>query len=121
MARDTVSSVSRSNHFRYIHYTDRQTDGRTDKYNITALPEIFAWRKFSPFLPPALIGKIFIPRIVFPVLMIRVYGDLYHMGETLFHFCNAKVAGLGNIFVQLKFSAVRYIYIMLLCLTCGNG
>ena len=39
--------------------------------------EIFARRKFSPILPPALIGKKFMK-------FFRGYGDLYHIGEIFF-------------------------------------
>ena len=35
------------------------------------------------------------------------YGDPYCMGE-ISYFCNARVADLGEIFVQRKFSAVQY-------------
>ena len=44
-------------------------------------------------------SEIFIPRIVYPMLMIiiyRAYGDFYWKGEI----GNARVAELGEIFVQ---------------------
>ena len=73
-------------------------------------------RKFSSFSPPALIGEIFILQIfVLCQWLYKAYNDLYHMDENKIYsteyFCNAKVhvVGLGEIFVQQKFSAVQYI------------
>ena len=46
----------------YIHVHNMYMKG-TSMYNniISVQPEIFARRKFSPILPPAFIGKNFIP------------------------------------------------------------
>jgi C-terminal processing protease CtpA/Prc len=46
----------------------------------------------------------------------RGYGNLYYIAETFFHqknFCNTKVAGLDEIFIQRKFPCVRYVYVVI--------
>ena len=64
-------------------------------------------RKLSPASPPAIIGEIYICKCVndyiedmatFTALM-KIYSTEY--------FCNVKAAGLGEIFVQKKLSAIR--------------
>ena len=58
-------------------------------------------------------AEIFIPRIFCPVLMMiwrpwlqaKIYYSKY--------FCNVRVAGIGKISVQQKFSAIRYLLALL--------
>ena len=73
--------------------------------------EIFARRKYSPISPPALIGENFITLIFCPLLMISIedmatFTALAKIYSSKF-FCNTKVAGLGEIFVQRKFPHIR--------------
>ena len=76
-------------------------------HSILYQPEIFPWRKFSPF---RLLGVIFILWIFFfPILLTFAVWVKY--------FCNAKEAELGEIFVQQKILAVQNIHTHCKC-TC---
>ena len=64
------------------------------------------YRNFHPekkinfdLFAPSLIGNIFICLShASDYCTCKAYGDLYHMGEK--YFCNARVAGFGEIFIQ---------------------
>ena len=61
---------------------------------------------------PAFIGKILYRRIFCPVLMITedmVTITVLAKIHSIEYFCNAKVAGLDEIFVQWKFLSIQFI------------
>ena len=95
---------------RTITYTtNSHTTQCTYKYVYTATVTmqsiLFTWGKFSPFSPPALMGKkiICIPWTFCPWLH-RAYDDLITWTKfySAKYFCNARVAGLSEMFVDQR-------------------
>ena len=80
-------------------------------HNIYHIARNFRLEKIFAFFHPLLSwAKFLYHDFFYPLLMHRAYGNLYCMGEiySTEHFCNAKVTGLGETFVQQKFSAIYY-------------
>ena len=79
----------------------------------TIIIEISTRRKFSPLLPPGLVGENFYSENLLShvndyiehnimatfTVLVKIYSIQY--------FCNTKVLGLGEIFFQRKFSAIQ--------------
>ena len=74
-----------------------------ENFQIYSIAEIFAWRKFSPFSPPALMEETFIPQNFCPMLMITCMVENLFCEILILH--NGRAAGLGEIF-PAKFGAV---------------